>query len=196
MDKYGDHEKQAPTLPTSTLPWWMDGSTLAEDLKEPHFLAKGVMCFWQKCKGWLLYPLAQLDPMSCNEQLLSVLAWDRDITRFKDEPTELFRKRVKYAFVNARDAGEKAGFIRIFQRLGIGQIEIDERVPNRDWDVITLRLSDSQLSENADLLAVLIQHYGRTCRRYEYQIITPTDFTLDVAPLDWDHQCHVAVLEE
>lgn len=196
MDKYGEHTKQAPDLPSCQLPWWMDGKTLTDNLKEPHFLANGVMAFWTRVRGWLLYPLAQLDPMSCSEPLLSVLAWDRDITRFKDEPTALFRKRVKYAFVNARDAGEKAGFIRIFQRLGIGQIEIDERVPNRDWDVITLRLSDSQLSENADLLAVLIQHYGRTCRRYEYQIITPTDFTLDAAPLDWEHQCHVAVLEE
>ncbi|MFH4678839.1 phage tail protein [Vibrio diabolicus] len=191
-----DHNKQAPELPQHQAPWWMDGKTIAEELKEPYFLANGVMSFWQRVRAWLLFPLLQLDPLTCNEKLLRLLAWDRDITRFKEEPLALFRKRVKYAFVNARDAGEKNGFIRIFQRLGIGQIEIDERVPGRDWDIITLRLSDSQLSDNAKLLEVLLQHYGRTCRRYEYQIITPTELELNTAPLDWEHQCHVAVLEE
>lgn len=198
MDKTDavDHNKLAPELPDKNVPWWMDGQTIATQLKEPHFLANGVMGFWKKVKGWLLYPLAQLEPMTCSEKLLAVLAWDRDIHRFKNEPTELFRKRVKFAFINAKDAGEKAGFIRIFNRLGVGLVEIDERVPERDWDIITIRLSDSQLSENYDLLEELIQQYGRTCRRYEYQVISPTQLNLTASPLDWDHQCVVAVLEE
>ncbi|MUK41004.1 phage tail protein [Aliivibrio fischeri] len=196
MDKTTNHENDAPELPTENVPWWMDGKTIAETLKEPHFLAKGVMQYWQRLKGWLLYPLAQLDPMTCNERLLSLLAWDRDITRFKDEPTSLFRKRVKYAFVNATDAGEKAGFIRIFQRLGVGVVEVDERTPERDWDIITIRLSDSQLSENYSLLEQLLQQYGRTCRRYEYQVINVVQWTISATPLDWQQECSVAVLEE
>lgn len=195
MDKYGDHEKQAPTLPTSTLPWWMDGSTLAEDLKEPHFLAKGVMCFWQKCKGWLLYPLAQLDPMSCNEQLLSVLAWDRDITRFKDEPTELFRKRVKYAFVNARDAGEKAGFIRIFQRLGISLLNQKERQPGIDWDIISLELSEQTITDDLPLITELVRQYGRTCRRYEFSVNNGIDNTLAAGEFNCEWESHHAYIE-
>jgi hypothetical protein len=154
------------------------------------------MNFWARIRSWLLYPLAQLDPLTCNESLLSVLAWDRDITRFKNEPTDLFRKRVKYAFVNARDAGEKAGFIRIFNRLGVGLVEIDERVPGRDWDIITIRLSDSQLSGNYDLLEELIQQYGRTCRRYEYQVVSIVSPSFSASPMDWDHACHVATLQE
>ena len=196
MDKTTNHENDAPELPTENVPWWMDGKTIAETLKEPHFLAKGIMQYWQRLKGWLLYPLAQLDPMTCNERLLSLLAWDRDITRFKDEPTSLFRKRVKYAFVNATDAGEKAGFIRIFQRLGVGVVEVDERTPDRDWDIITIRLSDSQLSENYSLLEQLLQQYGRTCRRYEYQVINVIQLSVTVATLDWQQECSVAVLEE
>lgn len=196
MDKITNHENDTPELPTENVPWWMDGKTIAETLKEPHFLAKGVMQYWQRLKGWLLYPLAQLDPMTCNERLLSLLAWDRDITRFKDEPTSLFRKRVKYAFVNATDAGEKAGFIRIFQRLGVGVVEVDERTPERDWDIITIRLSDSQLSENYSLLEQLLQQYGRTCRRYEYQVISSTPLEMSASPMDWQHQCTVVTLEE
>lgn len=191
-----DHDANTPHLPASTVPWWMDGRSIAKGLKEPHFLASGLMNYWQAIRCWLLYPLAQLDPMTCSERLLEVLAWDRDITRFKDEPSSLFRKRVKFAFVNARDAGEKAGFIRIFQRLGVGVVEIDERTPERDWDIITIRLSDSQLSDNTTLLEQLLMQYGRTCRRYEYQIISTTTLQMTASPLDWDHQCCVVSLEE
>ncbi|EGR1734102.1 TPA: phage tail protein [Vibrio parahaemolyticus] len=191
-----EHNKHAPLIPEHKTPWWMDGKTTSETLKEPHFLADGVMRYWRRVREWLLYPLEQLDPETCSEHLLDVLAWGRDISRFKEEPLALFRKRVKYAFVNARDAGEVHGFIKIFARLGIGFVEVHERTPGRDWDVITIRLSDSQLAKNENLIAVLLQHYGRTCRRYEYEIITPKDLVLDASPLDWQHQCDVAVLEE
>lgn len=191
-----DHNEQAPTLPEYKTPWWMDGKTTAEQLKEPFFLGKGVMRFWTKVRGYLLYPLLQLDALTCSESVLTLLAWGRDITRFKEEPIDLFRKRVKYAFMNARDAGEVHGFIQIFDRLGIGYVEVLERTEGRDWDVIVIRISDSQLAKNEDLIAVLLQHYGRTCRRYEYEIITPTDLELNAAPLDWQHQCDIAVLEE
>lgn len=196
MDKPTDHSRHAPELPTENVPWWMDGKTISTTLKEPHFLASGMMTYWQRTKGWLLYSLAQLDPMTCNERLLSLIAWDRGITRFKDEPTSLFRKRVKYAFVNAKDAGEKAGFIRIFQRLGVGIVEVDERTPGRDWDIITIRLSDSQLSENYALLEQLLQQYGRTCRRYEYQVISIVPLQISASPVDWQHQCTIVTLEE
>ncbi|MCG7499380.1 phage tail protein [Vibrio sp. Of7-15] len=196
MAENPNHEEKAPPLGSASVPWWMDGRTLADTLKEPHFLTEGIMGFWARLRGWLLYPLSQLDPMTCSETVLDVLAWDRDVTRFTDEPVSLFRKRVKYAFLNARDAGEKKGFIRIFQRLGVGVVEIDERTPGRDWDIITIRLSDSQLSENYALLEQLLQQYGRTCRRYEYQVISTTPLHMHSSLMDWEHQCTVVTLEE
>ena len=56
--------------------------------------------------------------------------------------------------------------------MGVGYVEIDERLPDRDWDVVLLRLTDSQLSENPELLRILIQQYGRTCRRYDFITIS------------------------
>jgi hypothetical protein len=79
---------------------------------------------------------------------------------------------VKYAEQNAMDAGSKAGFIQIFDRLGIGYLEMLEREDEVNWDVISLRLSDSQIAENIDLLDYVIQQYGRTCRRYRLEVLT------------------------
>ena len=191
-----EHDKLAEPLPAHKVPWWMDGKTLAETLKEPYFLANGVMSYWQKMRLWLLWPLAQLDPLTCAESILPTLAWGRDITRFKDEPVALFRKRIKFAFINAKDSGDTAGFIRIFARLGIGHVEIDERIAGRDWDIISIRLTDDQLSMHHKLLAALIQHHGRTCRRYEMQVINPVFWNMSATAIDWEHQCQVAVLEE
>ena len=191
-----DLDNNVPDLPHTIIPWWQDGSTTSNELKEPYFLSKGVHAFFVKMRGYLLYPLQQADAQNCNESLLNIMAWDRDIQRFDDEPLNLFRKRVKFAAINAKDSGSVAGFIRIFSRLGVGYVEVDERLPNRDWDIISIRLSDSQLSDNFGLLATLIHHYGRTCRRYEYQIINPVQLTLTAAPLDWQQQCCVAVLDE
>lgn len=191
-----EHDKQVPRLPESRVPWWMDGKTLPDAEKEPRFFSAGLHRFWERLRHWLCYPLAQLDPMTCSEHLLGLLAWDRDITRFEQEPLALFRKRVKFAFVNAREAGETDGFINIFKRLGVGAVEIEERRPNRDWDIITIRLSDPQLSNNSALLAALIRQYGRTCRRYEYQVMSMTPLYFKASPMDWDHQCTAVTLEE
>ena len=131
---------------------------------------------------WAMWPAMQMDPETCCEQVLDLIAWQRDITRFNGEPLSLYRLRVKYAYANARDAGSVAGFKRIFMRLGIGYVEIEERMPDRDWDIVAIQLTDSQLSENQDLLEVLIQHYGRTCRRYEWTILTPLSIRV------WAHE--------
>ena len=191
-----DKNSHSPEPPNNDIPWWQDGKTTSEELKEPHFLSKGVHQFWLKVRNWLMLPLAQADALTCSESLLTLQAWDKDIERFNNEPLSLFRKRVKYAAINAKDSGSVAGFIRIFERLGVGFVQVNERLPGRDWDIISIRLSDSQLSENYELLATLISHYGRTCRRYEYQVVNPVSWAITHVPLDWQHQCCVAVLEE
>ncbi|AUZ65668.1 hypothetical protein [Citrobacter sp. CFNIH10] len=128
--------------------------------------------FWAEVYQWITWPLAQLDPLTCGESILNLMAYDRDISRFDGEPLSLFRKRVAYAFVNAADAGSVEGFINIFDRLGIGYVELMERQPGIDWDVILVRVSDSQVADNTQLMIQIIRQYGRTCRRYQFEVIT------------------------
>jgi hypothetical protein len=154
------------------LPFWLEGVELGK-------LRGAAAAFWQAIETGIAWPLTQFDPLTCSEGILALLAWQRDIERFKDEPLTIYRKRVAFAYANAEDAGSKAGFIRIFDRLGIGYLEIDERVDPVDWDVVLLRLSDSQLAENTELLMRIIEKYGRTCRRYQLEVITPIPLVID-----------------
>ncbi|MBB1228859.1 phage tail protein [Pantoea pleuroti] len=158
------------------LPTWMRKG-------EPDKLLKASRKFWAQVYGWVTWPVSQFDPLTCSEPLLNLLAYDRDITRFNGEPLSLFRRRVAFAFINARDAGSVAGFISIFERLGIGYVELVERQPGIDWDVIQVRVSDSQIADNAQLLLQIIQQYGRTCRRYQFEVITSQPFAIRAG---WD----------
>lgn len=167
------------------LPFWMDGG-------EPGRLLLAARKFWLKVWGWINWPLNQFDPLTCSESLLQLLAWQRDTTRFNGEPLSLFRKRVAYAFINARDSGSVAGFIAIFERLGIGYVEIAERQPEVDWDVITVRVSDGQLSDSPELLMQIIRQYGRTCRRYRFEVITLSHITIRAGWFDGEYITYTA----
>ncbi|EPZ4326335.1 phage tail protein [Pseudomonas aeruginosa] len=169
------------------LPFWLDGQELAK-------LKAAAQAWWTKVEGWLRWPLLQMDADTCHLTILDLLAWQRDITRFKGEPEALYRLRVKYAFINAVDAGSTAGMKRILQRLGVGYVEIEERHPDRDWDVVLLQLSNTQLAENPELLRVLIQQYGRTCRRYDFVTITPVVLRVVAIDFNDDQQTLVASL--
>lgn len=169
------------------LPFWLDGPELAK-------LKAAAQAWWTKVEGWLRWPLLQMDADTCHLTILDLLAWQRDITRFKGEPEALYRLRVKYAFINAVDAGSTAGMKRILQRLGVGYVEIEERHPDRDWDVVLLQLSNTQLAENPELLRVLIQQYGRTCRRYDFVTITPVVLRVVTIDFNDDQQTLVASL--
>lgn len=169
------------------LPFWLDGPELAK-------LKAAAQTWWTKVEGWLRWPLLQMDADTCHLTILDLLAWQRDITRFKGEPEALYRLRVKHAFINAVDAGSVAGMKRILQRLGVGYVEIEERHPERDWDVVLLQLSNTQLTENPELLRVLIQQYGRTCRRYDFVTVTPVTLGLVTVDFNDDQQTLVASL--
>lgn len=169
------------------LPFWLEGVELAK-------FRDAAQSWWERVEDWLRWPLLQLDAEACHLVILDLLAWQRDITRFKGEPESLYRLRVKYAYINAVDAGSVAGMKRILVRLGVGYAEIEERDPDRDWDVIMLRLSDSQLSQNPELLRVLIQQYGRTCRRYDFITITPVTLQIAAVHFNDDQQTLVARL--
>lgn len=160
----------SPQLPPLTLPWWMDGNTLTttDEPQEPAMLNQGTQSFWQRVRNWLLLPLAEKDPLTCSVDILHLLAWERSVRRFKAEPLSLYRKRVAYAFVNAKDAGSTQGFIQIMRRLGLSVLSIKERQPGLDWDRVSIEIDDTEIAPNQALLAELIQSYGRTCRRYDH----------------------------
>lgn len=158
------------------LPSWMNKG-------EPGKLLKVMRRFWAEVFGWISWPLAQLDPLTCSVAILNLIAYDRDITRFDGEPLKLFRKRVAYAFVNAADAGSVEGFVSIFARLEIGYVELLERQPGIDWDVILVRVSDSQIADNTQLMIQIIRQYGRTCRRYQFEVITSENLLIRAG---WD----------
>ncbi|MFB4436875.1 hypothetical protein ACE3LN_24540, partial [Enterobacter hormaechei subsp. steigerwaltii] len=125
-------------LASMSLPSWMNKG-------EPLALLRTARTYWAEVYSWITWPLRQFDPLTCTEPVLNLIAYDRDISRFSGEPLSLYRKRVAYAFINARDAGSVEGFINIFSRLGIGYVELVERQPDIDWDVIMVRVTDSQI---------------------------------------------------
>lgn len=163
-------------LASMALPSWMNKG-------EPLKLLKTARTFWAEVYSWITWPLRQFDPQTCIEPVLNLIAYDRDITRFSGEPLSLFRKRVAYAFINARDAGSVEGFINIFERLGIGYVELVERQPDIDWDVILVRVTDSQIADNTQLMIQIIRQYGRTCRRYQFEVITSDSLAIRAG---WD----------
>ena len=163
------------------LPFWMDKGELNK-------IAVLFGKWWDYVQSAVKFPFEILDEEKCSERILNLIAYQRDVERFDNEPIELFRKRVTYAFINAKDAGSKAGFIRIFERLGIGYVEIEERFDLENWDVIKIRLSDSQLAKNIDLLNLIIRKYGRTCRRYTFEVITAETVTIHHGEFEHDYQ--------
>lgn len=173
-------------LPDINLPVWMNKG-------EPLTLAHASKVWWERVYSWLTFPLAQIDVDTCDEQLLTLLAYQRDIDRFPGESLALFRLRVKYAFVNAKDAGSKAGFARIFERLEIGKIQQLERQLWLDWDVILLRINDEQLSRNNALMMNLIRQYGRTCRRYFFDVLNQRALSVRAGRFDLDAGYHDAL---
>jgi len=172
-----------------SLPFWLDGPELAK-------LKAAAQAWWGKAENWLNWPLLQMDAENCHLSVLDLLAWQRDIQRFHCEPETLYRLRVKHAFINAVDAGSTAGMVRIFERLGVGYVEIQERQEGLDWDIVLLLFSDTQLSQNPELLRVLMQQYGRTCRRYDFVTITPVSMHIAVADFNDDQQTLAAVLDD
>ncbi|PMV27261.1 MULTISPECIES: phage tail protein [unclassified Pseudomonas] len=169
------------------LPFWLNAGELTK-------LKSIAQAWWETVEDWVQWPLLQMDAEHCHLTILDLIAWQRDITRYRGESESLYRMRVKFAFINSVDAGSTAGLMRILNRLGVGYVEIEERLPERDWDVVVLKLSDSQLSDNPELLRVIVQQYGRTCRRYDFETITPVTLLMALADFNDDQQTLVATL--
>jgi hypothetical protein len=177
----------APPANTTLEPlkFWLAGT-------KNSLLREAAQNWWRGVESALRWPLEQTDALTCTEGVLDLLAWQRDITRFKGEPADLYRKRVAYAAANAIDAGSTAGFVRIFERLGLGAVIVRQRNAGLDWDVVLLELSDSQIAQNTELLGFVVQQYGRCCRRYQIQVVSAMGIKAFVTEFSNDSQTFVA----
>ncbi len=131
-------------------------------------LARALRNYWGHVQAAFEMPLKQHDPLTAPIALVNILAWQRDVERLGQEPEALFRIRVAHAYGFARDAGSVAGWEEMFEKLGYPHIAQDERLANIDWDVISLKIKDGDLTNVPKLLDTVIRQYGRTCRRYQY----------------------------
>lgn len=171
------------------LPWWMAGPELSK-------VKTAAQDFFDDLIDVARWPLNQLDVRQASEGIVRLIAWQRGIDRFSNEDLKMFRLRVFHAYANAKDAGSVIGFERIFQRLELGPLEQEERLPDKDWDVIVLLVRDSVTAQNPEFMNWLIQTYGRTCRRYEWNVITLLTISVKPATFGWDQQTHIASLGE
>ncbi|HHF0565815.1 TPA: phage tail protein [Vibrio alginolyticus] len=148
-------------IPEIKLRYWMGRGELAK-------FARAMRNYWGHVKAAFEMPLQQHDPLTAPMALVNILAWQREIERLGQEPEDLFRIRVAHAYGFARDAGSIAGWEDMFAKLGYPHITQDERLDKVDWDVISLKIKDGDLTNVPKLIDTVIRQYGRTCRRYQY----------------------------
>lgn len=178
-------------LPLPTVSFWMDGSNAQA-------LCRAAQIWFQKLGDAAIWPVRQCDPMTSSMPILDLLAWQRGVTRFNGEPESLYRLRVKYAYANARDAGQTLGWQRIMVRLGLlgpDELTLEERIPGQDWDIVGIYLSDQRLVDLQDFLfEVMIPEYRRTCRRYTPVARAVKSVILGLGVFDNDHTTFEAAL--
>lgn len=172
------------------LPFWLDKKG-SEINKIKSLFEK----WWQFSLEYLKFLTGLINEEDCSEEILYLIAYQRDITRFNNEPIGLFRKRVKYAFINAKEAGSTQGFKNIFQRLEVGYVELEERFDETNWDVIKIKITDGQIAKNPDLLNQIIRQYGRTCRRYTFEVLINQEITLIHGEFNNNYQCFPVRIE-
>lgn len=163
-----------------SLTFWMNG---AESTK----LGKAAHAWFSMLGKAAAWSLNNRDPMTCDERTLSLLAWERCVRRYPGEPERLYRLRVTHAYANARDSGQTAGWGRIFERLELGGLSLAERVPGQDWDRVGIIADDSQFPDQQNVLEIIIEDYGRTCRRYYFDSRIPIPALAHVGRFSW-HQ--------
>lgn len=157
-------------------------------------LSSAFSSYWGKMEGWLKTPINQTNAENCHVAVLQLLAYQRDVDRFANEPEKLFRKRVAFAVQNAQSAGCSHGFKEIFERFGLPLLGQIERDSDKEWDVITLWLGDSTLTKDPELGQYIVRQYGRTCRRYEFLLVDITSpVTAGAATASVDRQATSAL---
>lgn len=177
---------ELPQLDQPSLPFWMGGEECSK-------LARAAHNWFARLGEWATLPARQLDPLTCTSTVLDLLAWQRNVTTYQGEPERLYRLRVAHAYANARDAGSVAGWGRIFQRLELGGVALEERVAGQDWDVIGVVVDDTAFPDHQNVLEIIVQEYGRTCRRYRFISRIPQAVRVAACAFDDDHATVCAV---
>ena len=118
-------------FPEIKIPFWMNG---------PHArtLAGASRVWFGRLGEWAA--------LTCSERMLDLIAWQRGVTRAAGEAERLYRLRVAHAYANARDSGQIAGWKRIFKRLELGDIALEERKAGQDWDVIGIMMDPFRIT--------------------------------------------------
>ena len=178
-----------PKVPTPTLPFWMDG-------EEARKICRAARAFFQRLGEAAIWPARQCNPLECTPEVLDIIAWQRCVTRYPGEPERLYRLRVAHAYANARDAGQTAGWARIFERLELGDVTLRERVPGQDWDRVGILADDSQFPDQQNVLEIIVEDYGRTCRRYYFESRIPLPLWGNVGAFEEHHETLVATRDE
>ena len=160
------------------LPFWLGGPEIKK-------LALGAENFWARFQSAYKLSLERHDLDHCDLEIVDLVAVERGVERFAGEREALYRSRVRDAYLNALDAGSTSGFYRIFQRLGIDVLSINERIPGQDWDIIQIELDDTFNEQS--LLNVIVRSYGMTCRRYQLAISHQYQQQLRVGAMNWQH---------
>lgn len=154
------------------LRFWMDSGVLRQ-------IAECADVWWDKVQAWCTSQSLQIDAETSSLFLLDLLAWQRDVERMPDEDEALYRRRVKHALANAKDAGSRAGFAQIWERLGLGTVKQRERIDAENWDVIEIEIDEAVFGRYEKLFGLLIEKYGRTCRRYIFSSRINVDMLLE-----------------
>ena len=143
-----------------SLKFWHGGSRLQT-------LRQAAERWWrEQAESWLRLPAIRMDMLTADRRVVDLVAWERGIEPIPGETERLYRLRVHHAFVNALDAGTPAGMQRIFARLEIPIFEIEERMDDADWDMISITMGMEDYQSYNTLLQALFGQYGRTCRRW------------------------------
>ncbi|WP_409423271.1 MULTISPECIES: hypothetical protein [unclassified Pseudoalteromonas] len=166
---------------TPQLPIWLTEKNVTA-------LAKVAQSYWQEIESYLFWWLEQQHSENAQTAILDLLAWERGINRLPDEAVELYGLRVKHAFANATDAGSNVGMEQIFKRLGFGFIQVNERVPGFDWDMVEIAMLEDEFSGKEQLVNEVIKQYGRTCRRYFLSAMATVNTTDAIGLVEYDQE--------
>ncbi|MEI8607949.1 phage tail protein [Enterovibrio sp. Hal110] len=158
-------------MPEIHFKYWMGRGELAK-------CARALRHYWGHVEAALTLPLEKHDPLTAPIALVRLQAWGCGIDPLEREDEQIFRLRVAYAFEFARHGGETAGFKTMFARLGIDWVDIHEREDAEQWDVITIETRDADLASKNWLMNAMIRQYGRTCRRYQFNVTYPATVCL------------------
>lgn len=174
-------------LPEFKLKHWMGKGEILK-------LAKALLGYWDRIKAVLEWPLQQLDPMVAPIEFVDLIAWQRDIERLPEEPEHIYRIRVSFAYSFASGGGSDVGWEDMFDKLGYPHITIDERLSYYPWDVVSVKVNDGDINDVPGLMDAIVRQYGRTCRRYSFDVTMKATMHIGVAEFSHTHETYSASL--